>query len=55
LICEDLTDKFRDLHQCLSSQLERVSNLTRDEIKTLIAATAAATASGSATAGKEPK
>jgi serine/threonine protein kinase len=56
LICEDLTDKFRDLHQCLSSQLERVSNLTRDEIKTLIAATAAAApASGSATAGKEPK
>lgn len=35
LMSEELTWKFSDLHDCLSSQLDRVSELTRDEIQAL--------------------
>jgi serine/threonine protein kinase len=36
LITEELTDKFSDLYECLSSQLDRIENMTREEINALL-------------------
>ena len=38
LMSEELTNKFSDLHECLSSQLERVSHFTLEEMKALLEA-----------------